>query len=323
MGYRDEDGTARDRKGALVVMRWRSHFVALALIWGCSFWWVRVSLGWLSPIGVAFVRLLLGSVVLMFASGVARVGLIRHRRTIVHLAVVALLLNALPFTLFAFGQRNVTSVTAGVVNATTPLFALLFGYLVLPQERPNRRQISGLLTGFAGVLVVLEVWRTAPAGTWSGIVLCLLAVCCYGVAFPYARRYIAPLGIQPLSLATVQVSMGALLLLPVAAVIGITKDTGISPDAGEIAAILLLGCLGSGLSYVLSFTIIEHAGSTTASAVTYITPVVAIIVGISFLGEALFWNQLLGAVVIIAGVALTKRDVAPRIARDQTDQPRP
>jgi len=293
-------------------MRWRPQFVLLSVTWGCSFWWVRVSLAWLSPIGVAFSRLVLGAAVLTVASVVSGAPPVRATQPLRHVAVIALLLNALPFSLFAFGQRSVSSVTAGVVNATTPLLALVFGYLVLPEERPTRRQITGLLVGFLGVMAVLGVWRAAPAGTWTGTLLCVLAVCCYGVAFPYARRHVSSLGIRPLSLATAQVTIGAMMLAPAVALSGLRNDAAITPDAGQVGAIVVLGCLGSGLAYVLNFSIIERAGATTASAVTYITPAVAITVGVAFLDETLHWNQVVGAAVIIAGVTMTRRARTPR-----------
>lgn len=289
---------------------WRWHFAALATTWGCSFWWIHISLEWLQPIGVAFMRLLLGAITLLIIARQARVPLIRDVRTIGHVAVVSLTLSSLPFTLFSYGQREVSSILAAIINATTPLSAMVFGFLLIPAERPDRRQLFGLAVGFAGVMVVLGVWDAVPSSTLHGVVLCVLAITSYGISYPYARRHISPLGLAPTSLAVTQTLVGTALLLPVVLATGLrSAGPGDSPGIGAWAALIALGSMSTGVAYILNYTVIERAGATVASSVTYVTPAVAVVVGTLFLGESVTWHNVVGTAIILSGVYLTRPPV--------------
>lgn len=290
---------------------WRWHFVALATTWGCSFWWIHVSLTWLQPMGVAFMRLSLGAATMLLISWRRGVHLVRDPKVLVHVAVVALTLSSLPFALFSYGQRDVNSILAAIINATTPIAAMAIGFLVSPADRPSRRQLVGLAVGFVGVLTVLGVWRTVPRSTVHGVLLCVLAVSCYGVSYPWARRHISGLGIAPTALATSQTIIGTALLLPVVLVTGIRDaDPATSATPGTLVALCALGASSTGLAYILNYTIIERAGATVASSVTYLTPAVAAVVGSLFLDERVTWNNVVGTVVILTGVHLTRPPAA-------------
>lgn len=287
-----------------VLRRWQVSFVVLAAIWGCSFWWIKLGLGFLTPVEVAFGRLALGAAALLVLCAVARAGLPRHRGTWRHLAVVALLLNSVPFTLFAFGELHVSSVLAGIINATTPLATLLVVLAAFPEERPTKERVQGLLIGFAGVLVVLGVWQRLESGEWIGIAACLAAVACYGVAFPYAGRHLTGTAESPLALATGQVLLGAAFLIPLVVVPLLVDPPHRGPvSAGGVAGMLALGAWGSGIAYVLNFRVIAAVGASTASAVTYLTPLFAVAVGVAFLGEQVSWNEPIGALIVLAGIA--------------------
>ena len=286
---------------------WQVSFLALAAIWGCSFWWISVGLSALSPIEVAGGRLMLGALTLLVVCRASGVRLPRGVQTWRHLAVVALLLNSVPFTLFAFGQTHVSSILAGIINATTPLAALAVILIAYPEERPTRDRVVGLIVGFLGVLVVLGAWRGLASGEAIGIAACIGAVACYGVAFPYARRHLTGTTDSALGLAAGQVLLGAAFLLPVLAaqaVLAPPQRGAVTPSA--VAGMLALGALGSGLAYVLNFRVIAAAGAATASAVTYLTPVVAVAVGLAFLDERVTANQVLGALIVLAGIAASQ-----------------
>ncbi len=289
---------------SVVVRSWVPSFLALAVFWGCSFAFIRVGLQALSPVQVVFWRLLIGLAALALVSLAGRTALPRSGRTWAHLAVLALLLNAAPFTLFAIGQQTVPSVLAGIINAATPLATLLVVLVALPEEKPTRQRVAGLLVGFVGILVVLGVWRGFPGGELAGIAACLLAVACYGLAFPYSRRHLSGLPDGPVALATGQVACATALVLPLLLVTGVQPDSAVTGEV--VAAMLALGVLSSGLAYVLNFHVVAAAGATTASSVTYLTPLVAALVGVTLLDESLTWNQPVGALVVLAGVALAQ-----------------
>lgn len=285
---------------------WQASFLLLALIWGCSFWWIRESLVAFTPLQVAFTRCALGAVVLWTLIAVTRPAL-PGRALWKHLIVVALLLNSVPFTLFAIGQTQISSILAGIINATTPLWTLIVTLVAFPEERPTRERVAGLVIGFVGVLTLLGVWQSLPTGQWIGIAACLGATLCYGIAIPYARRYITPSNTPVGSLAAAQVLLGAAFLLPVVALEALTAAGDqriLTLNAG--AAMLALGALGTGIAYILNFAIIRSAGSSTAASVTYLTPVVAVVIGLFLLGEVVAWFEPVGAAVVLFGIAVSQ-----------------
>ena len=291
---------------------WQASFAALGLIWGCSFLFIKLGLQSFTPVQVAFGRLAIGALTLLVVGRIAGARLPRSRSTWRHLAVVALLFCSIPFTLFAFGETRVSSVLAGIINAVTPLATLVVVLAAFPEERVTREKVGGLIIGFVGVLVVLGVWAGIGAGELTGVAACVAAVCCYGIAFPYTRRHLVGTGESPITLATGQVLLGAAFLAPVvvatAAVDGGAIRMPIEPST--ILAMLALGALGSGIAYVLNTRIVIAAGGTTANSVTYVTPLVAVAVGATFLNEPISWNEPIGALIVLLGVAVAQGRVS-------------
>jgi drug/metabolite transporter (DMT)-like permease len=282
---------------------WQVTFVLLAAIWGCSFWWIKLGLEMLAPVQVAFVRLAVGAVALAIVAFLTGARLPRSLSTWRHLLVVALLMNSIPFTLFAVGETHISSILAGIINAMTPLTTLAVILLAFPEEQPTAERIAGLLVGFAGALVVVGIWQGLGTNEWTGILACLGAVTGYGIAFPYVRRHLSGLPESGVGLATGQITCGALALLPLAVAAGPMPG----PIAVEpVAAMLGLGALGSGIAFALNYQVVREAGSSTASTVTYLTPLFAVIVGSAFLGETLSWYEPVGGVLIVAGVAIAQ-----------------
>ena len=282
---------------------WQLSFGLLAAIWGCSFWWIKLGLGMLGPVQVAFVRVAVGATTLLLVSALTGTPLPRGRQTWRHLFVAAMLLNSVPFTLFAFGETHISSVLAGIINATTPLTTLAMVLVAFPEEHPTRERVAGLVVGFVGVLVVIGVWQGLGSGEWAGIAACLGAVTCYGVAFPYTRRHLSVLPDSPISLATGQLLVGAVVLLPFAALAG--GGHGPIVLAG-VLGMLGLGALGSGIAYILNYQIIGAAGGMTASTVTYLTPLFAVIAGVAFLGEGVAWYEPVGGFIVLLGAAIAQ-----------------
>jgi drug/metabolite transporter (DMT)-like permease len=286
---------------------WQIRFGLLAIVWGCSFWWIALGLRALEPIQVAAGRLILGALTLLIICSILRVSLPRGREVWRHIAIVALLLNSAPFTFFAFGQVRVASILAGIINACTPLAVLGVTILAFPEEKPTRRRVQGLAVGFVGVLILLGVWRSIPGGELLGIVACLAAISCYGVAFPYARRHLSPLGMEPVALAAAQVSIGALILAPLLVWNTVAHPVDFELLTSEVViGMAALGVLSTGLAYVLNFSIIDVAGSSTASSVTYLTPIVAAAAGTLFLDEPIALRHVAGALVVVAGIMLSR-----------------
>lgn len=284
-------------------MSWRPQLVLLAAIWGASFLFIKVGLRDLAPIDVAFGRVAIGAVTLMAILAVRRESLPRGGRAWGDLAVAGALFCAIPFALFAYGETRISSVLAGLWNATTPLLTLLVALLVLPEERPDRRRVVGLLVGFAGVLVVLGPWRGVGGGELTGQLMCLGAACCYGLAFGWTKRRLAGRAESGFALAAAQVLCATAML----AVATVFVGGGPAPlGADTIASMLALGALGTGVAYILNYAIIRRAGATTASTVTYLVPLFSTVLGIVVLGEGFTWNEPAGAAVVLGGVAFAQ-----------------
>ncbi|MEV6198077.1 DMT family transporter [Streptomyces sp. NPDC051920] len=294
------NGVAPRRRTAL---DWRIRFGVLSLIWGFSFLLIKVGTNGYAPFQVTFGRLLFGSAVLVAAMAVKRERLPRGARTWGHLAVAAFLLNALPFSLFAYSELTIPSTLAGICNATSPLWGMALSLVALSEDRPTRRRVAGLGIGFLGVLTVLGVWQGFHGLDATGTAMALLASLSYPVGWIYVRRTLAGTGHSHLSMT------GAQLLLATAQLAFVTPLFTTFPSRVAwlpLLAIAALGALGTGLAMLLQYGIVAEVGPTTAQMVTYFIPVIATAAGVAILGESLAWSTPVGAVIVLAGAALTQ-----------------
>ena len=282
---------------------WLPAYLALGLVWGCSFIFIKLGLEFLTPFGVAFVRCALGAITLLIVVKLMKIDLPKEKSTWYKLWIVAMLLNVVPGILFAYAEMHVTSVLAGIINATTPLATLIVMLIAFREEKLKAEQVYGLLLGGLGVMVVLGIWQGIGDNQLTGVIALLIAVTCYGISFPYSKRNIIPLGLKPEAAATTQLIMAAITLLPFYLYDGISQD---NYRPVNIFAMLALGILGSGFAYIWNFSIIAAAGSSIASSVTYLTPVVAVFVGWLFLGEVIVWHEPVGALLVILGAAVSQ-----------------
>jgi drug/metabolite transporter (DMT)-like permease len=285
---------------------WLLSYILLGITWGLSFLFIKQGLHFLTPVGVAFGRCSLGAVTLIIISKVRKVELPKDPKIWAHLLVVALLLNVIPGILFALAETKVTSILAGIINAVTPLMTVLAILLIGRDEKPKSSQLIGLAIGFAGVAAVMGIWRGFGDNPIGSVLLLLLAVSCYGFSFPYSRRFVLPYKLQPTEMATVQLICAATVLLPGYLIDGIAKD---EYRPIPLLSMLALGVFGSGFAYIWNFQIIKEAGSAIASSVTYVTPVVAVVAGIIFLGESLTWYEPVGALIVLLGAAIAQERI--------------
>ena len=282
---------------------WLPAYLALGTVWGCSFIFIELGLEFLTPFGVTFTRCALGAITLLIILKIRKAKLPTQKSTWRKLWVVAMLLNVVPGVLFAFAQQYITSVLAGIINATTPLMTLVFILLLFREEKLKPEQIIGLLVGALGVMTVVGVWKELGDNQLIGVIALLLAVSCYGASYPYSTRNVVPLGLRPEALATGQLIMATLTLLPLFIFNGVL---GNAPRIESAIAMLLLGVFGSGFAYIWNFYITTSAGSAIASTVTYLTPVVAVVIGWLYLGEEVFWHEIIGALIVITGALISQ-----------------
>ncbi|MEV0321756.1 DMT family transporter [Streptomyces sp. NPDC050659] len=311
---------------------WHLRFAVLALIWGFSFLLIKVGTQGYAPFQVTLGRLLFGTAVVAAVLVVKRERLPRGARTWGHLAVAALLLNALPFSLFAYAELTIPSTLAGICNATSPLWGMALSLVALSEDRPTRRRVAGLGIGFFGVLTVLGAWQGFSGLDLKGTAMALLASLSYPIGWIYVRRTLAGSGHSNLSLS------GAQLLVATGELAVVTPLFTSLPTRFPVVpllAVVALGALGTGLAFLIQYGLVAEVGPTTAQMVTYFIPVIATAAGVALLGESLSWSTPVGAVIVLAGAALTQskprpasprpapipRDIAP-IPRDAAPIPR-
>lgn len=282
---------------------WIPAYLALGFVWGCSFLLIEKGLTFLTPNGVAFVRCALGALTLIILLKLKKLHLPRDLSIWFKLWIVSLLLNSIPGVLFATAQQDVTSILAGLINATTPLVTLLVMLAAFKEERVTLNQKFGLIVGAAGILIVFGVWKGLGNNSIAAVMMLLLAVLCYGISFPYTKRTIIPLQLPSEVLATTQLILATITLLPLYILNG-SRDNEIKLI--PLLAMLVLGVFGSGFAYIWNFKIIKEAGSTIASTVTYITPIIATFAGLLFLSEPLTWNEPIGGLVVLIGAAIAQ-----------------
>ncbi|MFD9501777.1 DMT family transporter [Streptomyces sp. NPDC060035] len=282
---------------------WRIRFVALSLIWGFSFLLIKVGTDGYAPFQVTFGRMLFGTAVLAVAITVRRERLPHSVRTWGHLFVAAFLLNALPFSLFAYAELTIPSTLAGICNATSPLWGMALSLVALSEDRPTRRRVAGLGLGFIGVLTVLGAWQGFSGLDFGGTAMALLASLSYPVGWIYVRRTLAGTGFSTLALTGSQLFVATLQLAVVTPLFtSVPHRFPLIPTLCVIA----LGALGTGLALLVQYGLVEEIGPTTAQMVTYFIPVIATAAGVAVLGEQLNWNTPVGALVVLAGAALTQ-----------------
>jgi drug/metabolite transporter (DMT)-like permease len=302
------------------------RLLTLSLIWGWSFLFIKVAGEGIPPATIAWARIALGALALWAFVRQQGLRVPGDRVMIRHFAVVAVAGNVLPFTLLAWAEQHITSALTSVLNASTPLFTALVAALAL-SERLRPVQLVGLATGVVGVAVAAGFGAADLSG--SSALASLAAASAgagYGVAFVYMRRHLTGVaGLPPLVAATGQLTTGAVLMLPVA--VGATAVGGLDLTPSRVASIVLLGAMGTGVAYVLSYGVIADLGPTKASLVTYLIPFVAVVVGIAVLDEPFEWRIVVGGLVTVAGIAAVNRrppaDESPGAPGDPGVQPNP
>ncbi|MYX26886.1 EamA family transporter [Streptomyces sp. SID8381] len=284
-------------------LHWRVRFAFLALVWGFSFLFMKVGTRGFAPFQVTLGRLVFGTAVLAVAMAVRRERLPRGARTWGHLAVAGFLLNALPFSLFAYSELTIPSTLAGICNATSPLWGMALSLVALSEDRPSRVRVAGLGLGFLGVLTVLGAWQGFHGLDAGGTAMALLASLSYPVGWIYVRRTLAGSAESHLSL-----TGGQLLLATVQLAVVTPLFTSVPSrlEAGPLLAVAALGALGTGVAMLVQYGLVAEVGPTTAQMVTYFVPIIAATAGVAVLGEHLGWSTPVGAVVVLAGAALTQ-----------------
>jgi drug/metabolite transporter (DMT)-like permease len=281
-------------------------FLSVAVIWGASFLFIDIGLDALPPGVITLLRVGLGALAL------AVLPLPRQHTRIrsgdrVRLVTLSVVWVAIPFTLFPIAEQHISSAVAGLLNGGTPIFAAIFAMVLLRQ--PTRgAQLLGIAVGFVGVVFVsLPSIGEGPSETF-GVALIVLATVCYGFAVtlagPMQQRYgSVNLMAKVLALATIWTTP-----------YGLWQIGDASWEFGPIVAVAVLGVVGTGIAFALMGTLVGRVGSTRASFITYLIPVVALALGVAFRGDAVSALELIGVLLVIGGALLASRRTTSSVA---------
>jgi drug/metabolite transporter (DMT)-like permease len=282
---------------------WIVSFIVLGIIWGSSFLFTHVALSILEPAGVVFWRLFLGALALALVIVVRKVSVTKNWRHWLLMAGGGAFMNAIPFMLFAYAQQHVTSILASIINGATPIMTLLALLTIFRGEKLKAHLILGLLIGMCGVFIVLAVWQGFGENDPTAVLALIGAVTCYGVGGPFIVRFLTPLKLPNEVMSIGQVSAASLIVLPFYLSGPLVSGT---LTFNSVASVILLGAVGSGLAYILYYQIIKQVGSAIANSVTYVTPLVATILGVILLGESIHWYEPVGALVVVFGALMSQ-----------------
>ncbi|HLC02897.1 MAG TPA: DMT family transporter [Anaerolineales bacterium] len=278
-------------------------FVLLGLIWGSSFLWIKVAVAEIGPFMLVALRVLFGLIGLAVIMLLRRKRILLDGRALLGFFFLGVFNTALPFTLISWGETHIESALASILNGTMPLFTIVIAHLWLKDEKINLQRSAGLVTGFFGVLILVtrdfDPDKVIQADLLGQLAV-LAAAACYATAATFTRRHMR--GHAPLVQSLMTLLFADALLwvaLPIA-------ERPIQFPALPITwlALAWLGLLGSCVAYLLYFFLINTWGPTRASLVTYIFPVVGVILGVTFLNEVADWRLILGTALVVGGIVL-------------------
>ena len=283
---------------------WLVLYLALGAIWGSSFFLIHEVLQALPPIGMSFWRCALGALTMLVIVALSRTKANLDLKTILIIGGGGMFMNGIPWMLFGYAQSHVTSILASIINGATPIMTLIALMTIFRSEKTQLHVIIGILIGAVGLMIALAAWQGFGENDPLSIAALVGAIACYGIGGPYIRRFVTPLKVPNTVTSFVQLGVSTVFVLPFYL---LTEPLFVGEVTPSIAlAMLTLGALGSGIAYVFYYRVIADAGSAIANTVTYITPLVAVFLGVIVLGETLYWYEPVGAVVVILGAAISQ-----------------
>jgi drug/metabolite transporter (DMT)-like permease len=287
----------------------------LAALWGASYLFIKIALeDGVPPLFIVFSRIALGAAVLVPIA--LRAGALRPLRGFTGPIVVMTLVQVVvPFVLITYGERHIASSLTGILVAAAPIFTALIAVRYDDDERPHGIAIAGVGMGIVGVVLLFGVDLSGDAAALAGGLMVLLASAGYAIGSLYLKHRLA--GLPPLGIAAGTLVAGTLALtLP--ALLTLPSQV---PSLGSLASLLVLGAGGTGIAFVIFYTLIADIGPGRASLVAYIAPGFAVVYGVSLLGEPLTVGAVLGLVLILAGSWVAAEGRLPGRARATTVTP--
>ncbi len=291
-----------------MTMREWAMLLVLAAVWGGSFFFNGIAVRELPVFTIVVARVALAALILYTLLRLTGESLPREPRVWRAFFVMGLINNVIPFSLIVWGQQHIASGVASILNASTPLFTVVLAHFLTSDEKMDAGRAAGVVTGFAGVAVMIGLDAAQALGTHvAAQALCLAGAVSYAFAGIYGRRF-RTIGLSPMATATGQVTASSVLLVPL--VLAVDHPWTLAmPGMATFAALVGVAAISTALAYVLYFRILASAGATNLVLVTFLIPVSAILLGTLFLGEVLLPRHVAGMALI--GLGLSAIDGRP------------
>lgn len=278
---------------------------ALGIMWGTSYAFIKLGVETLPTFTLIGTRLAIGLGLLVTVVVATRTPLPRDPRTYVHLFAMSIINIVIPFTLITSAERSVDSAIAAILNGAVPLIVIVLAALVFHDEPITLNRLTGVLIGYAGVIVLVAPGLASGAVGASAIggeIALLGSTIAYAIGAVYSRLTLRNRGLRPVVPAVFQVGFALVIITALAFVLERPLEVTWNTDA--LLAVVWLGLLGSGLAYLVQFRLLARIGATGTAQLAYLLPVVGIVSGALMFGEQIDAIVLAGTALVLGGVAL-------------------
>lgn len=288
------------KPGTMRLFDW-ALLLILSVLWGGSFFFSKIALSELPPLAVVLARVSIAAIALFIYLRATRHAIPTAPGIWAAIFGMGLLNNLIPFSLLFWGQTQIPSGLASILNATTPIFSIIVAHFLTTDERMTPNTVAGIVLGFMGVALMMAGNAvSSQALPFLALFACLAAALSYGFAGVFGRRF-RRMGIAPATSAFGQTAATTIMMIPIVLLIDAPWHLAM-PSGMTIAALLGLGLLSTAVAYIIFFHILAVGGAINSSLVTLLIPVSAILLGSLFLGEVLAINHLGGMALISLGL---------------------
>ncbi len=281
-------------------------FWLLGVIWGSNFIYMKMAAEFIEPMQVVFYRVLFGFIPVFIYASYKKALKWEDLKHYKHFIVMSLLAAVVYYYGFVKGSFLLLSGIAGALSGSIPLFSFLLAALFLKEEKITVWSFLGVILGFLGVILISGVFNeNIMASNFEGMISVILGSLSVGASFIYAKKFVSPLNIKASSLSTYQLGFALIIVSLITDFEGINNIWQDKHSA--IGMVFGLGLLGTGLAFIIYYYMVKELGAIKASSITYIPPVVALVIGVVLVGEDIKLIDILSTALIFLGVFLINR----------------
>lgn len=281
-------------------------FLALGLIWGTNFLFMKWAAVYITPLQIVFLRVAAGFIPVFLYALIRRQIKLTHLKYSHHFLVMSFLATIIYYYCFAKGTALLDSGIAGALSGSIPIFSAVLTFLILKEEKLSPQKVTGVVVGLLGVLLIARPWESGDGALdIAGVLYMLIGSFSVGASFVYAKKYLSNSPIAPAALTSYQMLMAIIVMI----LFGDLQGMGdIQTDAIALLGVVVgLGVLGTGLAYILYYVIVKQLGAVIASTVTYIPPVVSLLIGALLTNEIILISDWGAMMIILLGVYIMNK----------------